>query len=100
MTDWLNRALTHNAERRKQRYLEGQKQGHRWMLECRDMWDAYDDDAGVYFLYCLTPAAVDQALAALPNDSPDNRLLGIYDLSLPLPKQGAGMSRDEWLNRT
>lgn len=32
------------------RFIEARQKGCSWMLVCRDMWDAFDDDGGVYFL--------------------------------------------------
>ena len=99
MSDWLSNALRLNAERRTVRFAEGQQQGMRWMLECRDMWDAQDDDGGVYFSFCATEAEVTAADHQMTDENTDDRLLDIYDLSKPLNSQGAGISRAVWLTR-
>jgi hypothetical protein len=97
MSSWLLNAVRKNDERRQVRFVEGQRQGMRWMLECRDMWDASDDDGGVYFSLCASESDVTAIAQHLNGTNTEDRLLGIYDLSKPLIPQGAGISRSEWL---
>ena len=56
--DWLRNALSNARERRKVRYAE-EKNGYNWLLECRDMGDAYDAVAGVFYIACKTRKEVD-----------------------------------------
>jgi hypothetical protein len=93
----LWRAVQLNARRRERRYAEHRAAGKAWMIECRDMWDAEDDDAGVYFVGCADAAAVTRYLNDL--DPSSDRVLGIYDLSKPLVPQGPGLTREEWKAR-
>ena len=99
MSDWLLNALHKNEERRQVRFAEGRQKGMRWMLECRDMWDASDEDGGVYFSFCATEAEVSAAAHKMTDENTGDRLLGIYDLSKPLLPQGAGINRADWLAR-
>ena len=99
MSSWLLNAVRKSDERRQVRFTEGQQQGMLWMLECRDMWDASDDDGGVYFSLCKSAADVTAIAQHLNGTNTDDRLLGIYDLSKLLIQQGAGISRSEWLAR-
>jgi hypothetical protein len=54
MTDDESNPLLHavrlNAKRREERYAEHRAAGKAWLIECRDLWDAEDEDAGVYFV--------------------------------------------------
>jgi len=92
-TKWLLKSFAIAGERRGVRYIEAKEQGYRWMLECRDMWDAYDEDAGLYFETYKTRAEVD---AKVEKSSGDQKVMGIFDLSLPLNDQGVGVTSDDW----
>ncbi len=94
---WLSHAIEINAARRVKRFADGRAQGAAWMIECRDMWDAMDEDAGVYFVFCDDESAVDRIVAQMTDDNPNNRVLGIYDLARSLEAQGPGLTRSEWL---
>ena len=90
-------AIKRNRERLEQRYVSAAASGHRWLVECRDLSDAFDSAAGVYFVECLDDAAVDEVVARCTDDSPYDRLLGIIDLRKPLDDQGGGVTRAEWI---
>ena len=90
-------AIKRNRERLEQRYASAAASGHRWLVECRDLSDALDSAAGVYFVECNDEAAVDQVVAHCTDDNPYDRLMGIVDLSVPLDKQGGGMTRAKWI---
>ncbi len=90
---WLLKSLAIAHERREVRYIEAKKQGYRWLLECRDMWDAYDDDAGLYFETYKTRTEVD---TKVEKSGGDQMVMGIFDLSLPLNNQGVGVSVEDW----
>ena len=90
--NWLRNALTIARERRKVRYAEAKEQGYSYMLECRDMYDAFDNDAGVYFSFCNTRTEVIEKIKKGNGDP----IIGIYDLSQPLKKQGAGIAPKDW----
>jgi hypothetical protein len=93
----LWRAVQINARRRAERCGEFRAAGAAWMLECRDLWDSEDEDAGVYFVSCVDDRAVERRLGEL--DPASDRLLGIYDLSKPLEPQGPGLTAAEWRSR-
>jgi hypothetical protein len=98
MTDWLTNAVQINQRRRLQKYWEGREKGAAWLVECRDMWDAMDEDAGAYFVFCANEQEVEEALRQRPLDSPDDRVLGIYRLDRPLDSQGPGIRPEDWMN--
>ena len=95
MSDYLEAARL-NAERRPLRFAEGRAQGADYMLECRDLGDSEDRDAGVYFKFCSAHELASE-LAKMPDDDPWNRVLGIFNLALPLEQQGLGITRALWL---
>ncbi|MBA4189093.1 MAG: hypothetical protein C0467_13930 [Planctomycetaceae bacterium] len=90
-------AIKRNRERLEQRFASAVASGHRWLVECRDLGDAFDPDAGVYFVECADDAAVDQVAARCTDDNPYDRLLGIFDLRRPLCEQAGGLTRTAWL---
>ena len=92
---WIEDALRLNDQRRKVRYAELRAEGARWMLECRDLWDAEDDDGGVYFSGCANGVEVNAAIAGM--DPSSDRLMGVYDLTRPLDEQGPGLTVQQWL---
>ena len=98
MTDPLHAARL-NSERRPLRFAMGVEQGQAYMLECRDMGDHDDDDAGVYFSYCADDEELREAVHRMPDDHHWDRILGIFDLRRPLAEQGLGLTRAEWLAR-
>lgn len=91
-------AVELNWLRLQQRFALASSGGQRWLVECRDLGDALDADAGVYFVECADEAAVDQMAADRDDTNPYERLLGIYDLRKALHLQGAGLSRAAWLS--
>jgi hypothetical protein len=95
----MRAAVELNLQKLQQRFATAQESGHRWLAECRDLGDAFDRDAGVYFVECRDDAAVDEVVARCKEDDPYDRLLGIYDLTQPLRGQAGGMTRGEWLSR-
>lgn len=86
-----------NRERLEKQFVSAAAGGSRWLIECRDLSDAFDSDGGVYFVECVDEAAVDAVVARCTADNPYDRLLGIFDLRRPLAEQGAGMSRAAWI---
>jgi len=92
--NWLRNALANARTRRKVRYAEVKEQGYSWLLECRDLWDAHDDDAGVYFVECKTRKEVDDKVK---KNAYEEKVMGIYDLSQPLNEQGPGIARKDWV---
>jgi hypothetical protein len=94
----LAAAVKLNRERLERSFGRAAARGQRWLLECRDLGDAFDSDAGVYFVECADDAAVAQVVARCTDANPYDRLLGIYDLRKPLDPQGPGLTRAEWLS--
>jgi hypothetical protein len=90
-------AVRRNRERLEQRFAAAAANGQRWLVECRDLGDAFDADAGVYFVECADDAAVDQVVARCTDDNSYDRVLGIYDLRRPLGEQGGGLPRSAWI---
>lgn len=93
-TNWLASAVALNWQQLQQRYSEAQKSGAAWLVECRDMYDAVEDDAGIYFEPCSDAAAVDKMVADF--DSRFTKILGIYSLRKPLESQGTGLTVSQW----
>lgn len=93
---WMMRAIRLNDKRCKQYYAEFKAKGAKWMVECRDLWDSEDDDAGVYFVDCASEKAVTKTVLEMKKRETD-KVLGIYDLSKPLVEQGPGITAMEWL---
>lgn len=91
------RAVQLNRVRREQRFAEAQQGNNTWLVECRDLGDAFDKDAGVYFVPCPDEAAVDELVARCSDDNPYDRLLGIFHLGRPLDAQAGGITRAQWL---
>jgi hypothetical protein len=91
------RAIELNSSRRAKRFAEFKNSGASWMLECRDLWDSEDDDAGVYFVNCRTGYEVDDFIKNL--DGLSDKILGLYDLSKPLADQGPGITLEDWKTR-
>ena len=75
------------------RFFKAKKQGYRWMLVCRDMYDAFDDDGGVYFKTFKTRNNVDEMVT---KSGGDQKVMGIYDLNLPFDEQYPGMKTKDW----
>jgi len=87
-------AIELNSQRLVTRFAECKNSGAMWLLECRDLWDSEDEDAGVYFVECSSGYAVNNFIKKM--DPLSDRILGIYDLSKPLKNQGAGLTLEEW----
>ncbi|MBT9583266.1 hypothetical protein IV102_07945 [bacterium] len=85
------------SQRRPIRFAEGQAQGARWMLECRDMWDAMEEDGGVYFEIVNTTEEARQQVRDILGKPNDVRLLGVYDLNIELTPQGPGLTATQFL---
>jgi len=92
--NWLLNAIALNVARRKEEFAEFRATGAAWMLECQDLWDFHDEDAGVYFLPRETAAEVDDYLGQL--DEENYRVLGIYSLARPLEEQELGLTAARW----
>ncbi len=92
-------AIRLNRERLRRKFDDADRNRLRWLVECRDLGDAFDADAGVFFVECPDDAAVEQLAARFTDDNAYNRILGIFDLRKPLDEQRVGMTREEWLNR-
>lgn len=90
-------AIQINAKRRVKRFDEFKAAGASWMIECRDLWDSEDEDAGVYFVDCATKHDVNAFIKRM--DPSSDRILGIYDLSKPLANQVLGLTLEQWMAR-
>ncbi len=84
---------------RQDHFARGQAEGGRWLLECQDLWDAFDEDGGVYFEVFRDEAAARREARDIQAHPKDKCLLGAYDLAQSLEEQGAGLSLDEFLSR-
>ncbi len=78
----------------KDRFIEAKEKGYNWMLVCRDMYDAFDDDGGVYFPTCKTRAEVDDKVK---KSGGDQKVMGIYDLSRSFNEQYPGVKAESWV---
>jgi hypothetical protein len=92
--NWLLNAIALNVARRKEEFAEFRATGAAWMLECRDLWDGEDEDAGVYFVSHKSATEVSDYLNRMNEDS--DRVLGIYSLARPLEEQGPGLKAAQW----
>lgn len=97
MSDWMGEAIALNRKRLENRAADARAKGFRWLVECRDLGDAYDRDAGVYFVPCEDEAKVNEVVARKGPDNPYDRVLGVFDLEVPLGEQGGGVDRESWL---
>ena len=88
-----------NTQRRALRFAEGQAQKALWLVECRDMWDAADEDAGVYFCIEKTTESARLLVKSALTQPNDVRVLGVYSLQQDLVKQGPGLKAEEFLQR-
>ena len=85
------------SQRRQLHFARGQAEQALWMLECRDMWDSADDDAGVYFhILNTTQQALEEVRQILKNPG-DTRVLGVYRLDRDLASQGPGLTAQQFL---
>lgn len=95
--DWMEEALRLNNARRAVRYGETKAEGQAYLVERRDLYDAFDRDAGVYFVGCADEAAVDAVIAhARSPEGGNDPILGIYSLRAPLDGQGPGLTPAAW----
>jgi hypothetical protein len=94
----LDAAAKLNAERLERAFATAIANDNLWLVECRDLFDAYDHDAGVYFVECKDDRAVNEVVARCTDDSHFDRLLGIFNLRKPLDGQGVGLTRSEWVS--
>lgn len=86
------------ARRREEKFAEGRAAGHRWMLECRDLYDFRrgDPDDGVFFEFAATDEAARARVGELAADNA-NTCDALFDLALPLEEQGAGRRPEDWV---
>ena len=99
MGGWMSDAVALNRKRLAKRADEARALGFRWLVECRDMWDAHDDDAGVYFVPCEDEEKVGEVISIRdPDAAMSDKVLGIFDLSGPLSVQNFGVTRAQWLS--
>jgi len=75
------------------RFDKAKQKGFNWMLVCRDMYDAFDDDGGVYFETYKVRAKVD---AKVEKSGGDQKVMGIYDLSRSFDDQYPGIKAEDW----
>lgn len=75
------------------RFNRAKKKGYNWMLVCRDMYDAFDDDGGVYFKTVKSRARVDEVVKK--SDGVE-KVMRIYDLSLSFGENFPGVSVEDW----
>jgi hypothetical protein len=90
-------AVELNDQRRQEKFATARANGQMWLAECRDLGDADDHDAGVYFKACPDEATVDSIVACFTDDNAFDRLLGVFDVRKPLAEQGGGITRAQWL---
>lgn len=88
-------ALELNARRRRECFAEAEAGGAAYLVECRDLWDAFERDGGVYFEACADAVEVDALIAAFDGQG-WSAILGIYNLRHPLDGQGAGLDVEGW----
>ena len=93
----IENAVSLNWERLQQRFADAQGSGTAWLVECRDMYDALDEDFGVYWERHPDDASVDKLLAE--SEKKCIKVLGIYDLRQPLVGQGTGLKLAQWHER-
>lgn len=79
----------------RDRFIEAREKGYAWMLVCRDMYDAFDADSGVYFSTVKTKAEVD---GIVRKSGGDQKIMGIYDLSRSFDEQFPGTPVENWEN--
>jgi hypothetical protein len=94
----LDVAVKLNAERLERAFAIAIANGNLWLVECRNLFDAFVDDAGVYFVECEDDRAVNEVVACCTDDSHFDRLLGIFNLRKPLAGQRVGLTRSEWVS--
>ncbi|HRE30251.1 MAG TPA: hypothetical protein PK954_26655 [Anaerolineales bacterium] len=95
--NWMLQALKLNRGRRAVNHAEAAQAGAAYLVECRDLWDAHDTDAGVYFVPCATEAEVTALVNQHNETDPNDRILGIYRVDAPIEPQGPGLTREAWL---
>ena len=88
-----------NRQRLEEVVVGARASGAKWVVECRDMWDAQDSDGGIYFAVCKTDREVDRVAARCTGSHPDNRLLGVFDVAHAPEDQWPGLKLDEWQAR-
>ena len=93
----LHAAVKLNRKRLEKQFHDADRKKHQWLIECRDLGDAYEEDAGVYFVVCETEETVNQMITDMTDDNIYERVLGIFDLRRPLEEQGVGLTRAEWI---
>ena len=93
---WVETGLRAVFEARRSACKKGHRAGARWLIECRDLWDfdKMSEDAGVYHVFAGTEADVDALIAKYADDE-DNKIDGIFDLSLSLDEY-FDISPDDW----
>ena len=94
----INTVIRQNALRRQKRFKQAHQTDAQWFVECRDLGDAFDRDAGIYFCTYDTIEEVDQCVAQRPPTNPYDRIMGIYHLAIPIDQQEPGLSREQWLD--
>ena len=93
---WIENELSAVFAARKRAFVQGNIQGARWLLECRDLMDfaGLDEDAGVFFLYADTEAEVDALIEKYAGER-FNCIDGIFDLALPL-REYHDITPEDW----
>lgn len=91
--------VAENRRRLEQVMSEAGAAGGKWVVECRDMWDAHDADAGIYFVVCKRERDVDRIARSCGDDGMAERWLGAFDVARPLVEQWPGLERGEWQAR-
>lgn len=94
----LKTVLHHNALRRQKQFKQALHDGAQWLVECRDLGDRFDEDAGVYFVPLYSVEEVNDLVALYTPDNEWDQILGIYALNMPLESQGSGLTRTQWLH--
>ena len=79
---------------RAEHFAKGQSEGGHWLLECRDMWDAFDDDGGVYFKIMASDGMARREVRDIQANPQDKRLLTNDNPRNLVRMQGAGLTLD------
>ncbi len=97
MSDGLSAAIALNRKRLENQAADARAAEFRWLVESRELGDAYDRDARVYFVPCEDDKKVLAVISPKGPDNPYDRVLGVFDLEVPLSGQGGGVRREDWL---
>jgi hypothetical protein len=90
------KAYKHNLITREKRFVEAIQNKQKWLLECCDLWDFYDSDAGIYFKSCENDHEVRHYINYSKDKNAYTATYGIFDTHQPLQKQAGGLTPEKW----